>query len=102
VFGRKAVLILGGDGKGQNFAPLAPVVKDRARHVLLIGRDAPLIEQALRASGVPLESCPSLEDAVARAARVARMGDAVLLSPPARASTCSVTTSTAAKPSPPR
>jgi len=79
--GRKAVLILGGEGKGQNFAPLAPVVKERARHVLLIGRDAPLIEQALRDSGVALETCSSLEDAVARAARVAKMGDAVLLSP---------------------
>jgi UDP-N-acetylmuramoylalanine--D-glutamate ligase len=79
--GRKAVLIVGGEGKGQNFAPLAPVVRERARHVLLIGRDAPLIEQALRASGVPLETCSSLEDAVARAARVAKMGDAVLLSP---------------------
>jgi UDP-N-acetylmuramoylalanine--D-glutamate ligase len=78
---RKTVLILGGEGKGQNFAPLAPVIRDRARHVLLIGRDAPLIRDAITESGVPLETCSSLEDAVARAARVARMGDAVLLSP---------------------
>jgi len=48
---------------------------------LLIGRDAPLIERALRPSGVPLERCESLEQAVARAAALAVSGDAVLLSP---------------------
>lgn len=79
--GRPAVLIAGGDGKGQDFAPLAPVVARHARAVLLIGRDAPLIERALADGGVPLERCASLEDAVARAAALARGGDAVLLSP---------------------
>jgi len=78
---RRTVLILGGEGKGQNFAPLAPVIRDRARHVLLIGRDAPLIRMAIEDAGVPIESCASLEAAVERAARVAKMGDAVLLSP---------------------
>jgi UDP-N-acetylmuramoylalanine--D-glutamate ligase len=78
---RKTVLILGGEGKGQNFAPLTPVIRDRARHVLLIGRDAPLIRMAIEGSGVPIESCASLAAAVERAARVAKMGDAVLLSP---------------------
>jgi UDP-N-acetylmuramoylalanine--D-glutamate ligase len=78
---KKAVLILGGEGKGQNFAPLAPAVKARAKHVLLIGRDAALIEQAIRQAGVPTESCASMESAVARAARLAESGDAVLLSP---------------------
>jgi UDP-N-acetylmuramoylalanine--D-glutamate ligase len=47
--------------------------------VLLIGRDAPLIERAL--SGVEVERCATLEDAVRRAAEIAQQGDAVLLSP---------------------
>ena len=79
--GRPAVLIAGGDGKGQDFAPLAPAVAAHARAVLLIGRDAPLLERALAASGVPLERCATLDAAVARAAALARAGDAVLLSP---------------------
>ena len=79
--GRPALLIAGGEGKGQDFAPLAPAVAAHARRVLLIGRDAPLIERALAASGVPLERCATLEQAVARAAQLAQPGDAVLLSP---------------------
>ena len=79
--GRPALLIAGGEGKGQEFAPLAPAVAAHARRVLLIGRDAPLIERALAASGVPLERCATLEQAVARAAQLAQPGDAVLLSP---------------------
>ena len=78
---RRAVLILGGEGKGQNFAPLAPAIRERAKQVLLIGRDAPLIRKAIEGVGVPVESCPSLEAAVARAAQIAAAGDAVLLSP---------------------
>ncbi|HEV8097415.1 MAG TPA: UDP-N-acetylmuramoyl-L-alanine--D-glutamate ligase [Burkholderiales bacterium] len=79
--GRKAVLIAGGEGKGQDFSPLGEAVRAHASRVLLIGRDAPQIEQALAASGVPLEHCGSLEQAVARAAECARRGEAVLLSP---------------------
>jgi UDP-N-acetylmuramoylalanine--D-glutamate ligase len=77
----KAVLILGGEGKGQNFAPLVPAVRERAKHLLLIGRDAALIGKALAGTGVPAEACASLEAAVARAAQVAAAGEAVLLSP---------------------
>jgi len=77
----KVVLILGGEGKGQNFAPLVPAIRERARHVLLIGRDAALIEKAIVASGAPLERAASMETAVARAAQVAAAGDTVLLSP---------------------
>lgn len=76
---RKAVLILGGDGKGQDFAPLRESVARFARRVLLIGRDAALIEKALVDS--PSEHCRSLEEAVTRAAEIARPGEAVLLSP---------------------
>jgi UDP-N-acetylmuramoylalanine--D-glutamate ligase len=83
--GRPALLIAGGEGKGQDFSGLAPAVAAHARHVLLIGRDAPRIEQALAAGGVPasipVERCATLEAAVARAAQLARAGDAVLLSP---------------------
>jgi len=78
---QRTVLILGGEGKGQNFAPLAQPVARFARHVLLIGRDAPAIERALAPAGVKLERCASLEAAVARAADIAQAGDAVLLSP---------------------
>jgi UDP-N-acetylmuramoylalanine--D-glutamate ligase len=76
---RPVVLILGGDGKGQDFCSLKRAVQSFARTSLLIGRDAPLIEKAL--SGLPTERCASLEEAVARAARHAAPGDAVLLSP---------------------
>jgi UDP-N-acetylmuramoylalanine--D-glutamate ligase len=78
---KKAVLILGGEGKGQNFAPLAPAIREHAVHVLLIGRDAALIEKSIAASGVPVERIASMEQAVARAAQVAAPGNAVLLSP---------------------
>jgi len=78
---RKAVLILGGEGKGQNFAPLVPAIRARAKHVLLIGRDAALIERAIAPGGVPAERIESMEQAVARAAQIAADGDAVLLSP---------------------
>jgi UDP-N-acetylmuramoylalanine--D-glutamate ligase len=78
---KKAVLILGGEGKGQNFAPLVPAVRDYAKHVLLIGRDAALIEKMIAASGVPAERVSSMEKAVARAAQIAGAGEAVLLSP---------------------
>ena len=73
---KPTVLILGGEGKGQDFSPLAAPAAQFARAVLLIGRDAPSIEQA-----VPGERCASLEEAVERAARLAQPGDAVLLSP---------------------
>jgi UDP-N-acetylmuramoylalanine--D-glutamate ligase len=76
--GRRAVLILGGEGKGQDFAPLAEAVRRHAAQVLLIGRDAPLIERALGGTG---ERCASLEAAVQRASELARSGEAVLLSP---------------------
>ena len=76
---RPAILILGGEGKGQDFTPLAPVVAQFARRTLLIGRDAARIEKTL--AGLPTERCNSLEQAVERAAALAQSGDAVLLSP---------------------
>ena len=75
------VLIAGGDGKGQDFAPLAPAVKQHARAVVLIGRDAVLIERALAGSGVRIERAGDMQEAVETAYLAARPGDAVLLSP---------------------
>ena len=78
---KKAVLILGGEGKGQNFAPLASAIRAHAKQVLLIGRDAALIEKAIAASDVPAERIASMGKAVVRAAQIAVPGDVVLLSP---------------------
>jgi UDP-N-acetylmuramoylalanine--D-glutamate ligase len=79
--GRKAVLIAGGEGKGQDFAPLGAAVAGHARAVVLIGRDAPLIAAALERSGVKPVFAGDMGDAVRQAARLAQPGDAVLLSP---------------------
>jgi UDP-N-acetylmuramoylalanine--D-glutamate ligase len=79
--GGKVVLIAGGEGKQQDFAPLGAAVADAARAVVLIGRDAPLIESALAASGAEVERAGSMQEAVARAFDAARPGDVVLLSP---------------------
>ncbi len=77
----KLVLIAGGEGKGQDFAPLRAAVAQSARSVVLIGRDAALIEKAVAASGVPVLHAAGMEEAVETAFRIARKGDAVLLSP---------------------
>ena len=78
---RKSVLIAGGDAKGQDFLPLVPAVRTHARAVVLFGRDAPLLEHALRASGVDVINVSGIDDAVVQAAALAQPGDAVLLSP---------------------
>ena len=78
---KKAVVILGGDGKGQDFGPLKAAVEANARAVLLIGRDAPKIEAAIAGSGVETHHAASMVEAVEQASRLARPGDAVLLSP---------------------
>jgi UDP-N-acetylmuramoylalanine--D-glutamate ligase len=79
--GCKSVVILGGEGKGQDFSPLKDAVARHARGVVLIGRDAPLIHAALAGCGVPLLDAASMDEAVRAAAGRARAGDAVLLSP---------------------
>ncbi|MEK8025657.1 UDP-N-acetylmuramoyl-L-alanine--D-glutamate ligase [Pseudaquabacterium rugosum] len=81
----KLVVILGGDGKGQDFSPLAAPVAGHVRAVALIGRDAAAIEAALGGvladAGVPAQRCDSLEAAVRWSFEQAHAGDAVLLSP---------------------
>ena len=78
---RKVVLILGGEGKGQDFSPLLDPVTRHARAVILIGRDAPLFKAALGTAGVPLIDAASMPEAVRAGARRAQAGDAVLMSP---------------------
>ncbi len=78
---RKLVVILGGEGKSQDFSPLAEPVSRYARAVVLIGRDAARIRSAIAASGVPLLDAGSMQEAVHIAAQQARTGDAVVLSP---------------------
>ena len=78
---RRLVLILGGEGKGQDFSPLAEPVARHVRAVVLIGRDAPLIKAALLGTQVLLLNAASMREAVNMAAGQAQSGDAVLMSP---------------------
>lgn len=75
------VLIAGGDGKGQDFGPLAAACVGKVRSAVLIGRDAPQIRAALAASGIKLIDAETMEAAVKLAAAEAQAGDAVLMSP---------------------
>jgi UDP-N-acetylmuramoylalanine--D-glutamate ligase len=77
----KLVVILGGDGKGQDFAPLAEPVRRHVRAVATIGRDAALIEQALITTGIALQRHDTLQGATRWCFEQAKSGDAVLLSP---------------------
>jgi UDP-N-acetylmuramoylalanine--D-glutamate ligase len=74
------VLIAGGEGKGQDFAPLAAAFRHKVRHTVLIGKDAAALERAL-AGVCATERATSMAGAVTAAARAARPGDTVLLSP---------------------
>jgi len=78
---RKVVVILGGDGKGQDFSSLADPVSRHARAAVLIGRDGPRIRAALEPAGVTLMDASSMQEAVKLATQRAHAGDAVLMSP---------------------
>jgi UDP-N-acetylmuramoylalanine--D-glutamate ligase len=78
---RKLVVILGGDGKGQDFSPLAEPLSRFARAAVLIGRDGPQIRAAVESSGVTLIDAQSMDEAVRLATQRAHAGDAVLMSP---------------------
>ena len=78
---RSLVVILGGDGKGQDFSPLLDPVRRLVRAIVLIGRDAPRLREVLASSGVPMQDASTLPEAVQQARRLAQPGDAVLLSP---------------------
>jgi UDP-N-acetylmuramoylalanine--D-glutamate ligase len=79
--GRKIAIVLGGDGKGQDFSPLKPALEKHGRAVALIGRDAAAIGMALEGSGVPTRILGDMETAVRWLAGQAQAGDCVLLSP---------------------
>ena len=74
------LLIAGGDGKGQDFSPLATALHGKVRHALLIGRDAALIARAIQGA-CSVQLCADLAAAVNAAAQSARAGETVLLSP---------------------
>ena len=74
-------LILGGQGKGQDFTALRGPVGERCRAVYLIGEDAAQIAAALEGVSAPVRECGDLEHAVCAARAAARSGDVVLLSP---------------------
>jgi UDP-N-acetylmuramoylalanine--D-glutamate ligase len=78
---RKVIVILGGEGKGQDFSPLAAPVARHARAAVLIGRDASQIRAALAQAGVPLLDAATMHEAVSLATQRASAGDAVLMSP---------------------
>ena len=78
---QKVVVILGGEGKDQDFSPLKAAVEANARAVILIGRDAALIQDTLQGCTVPMEIVGTLNEAVTLAHKQAQPGDAVLLSP---------------------
>ena len=79
--GRPVAIVLGGDGKGQDFSPLKPALAKHGRAVALIGRDAAAIGLALEGSGVPTCIVGDMESAVRWLAARAQSGDCVLLSP---------------------
>jgi UDP-N-acetylmuramoylalanine--D-glutamate ligase len=78
---KKIWLIAGGDGKGQDFSPLFDPVQRFAKGVLLIGKDASRIADALQSTGVAVERCETIVVAVKTASERAASGDVVLLSP---------------------
>lgn len=77
---QRLVVIAGGDGKDQDFAPLAAAFRGKVRHAVLIGRDRALLAGAL-AGACPTEFAPDLPAAVLAASKAAQPGDLVLLSP---------------------
>ena len=78
---RRIILLLGGDGKGQDFSALQEPIQKYVRSMVLIGKDAVELRQVLQGAGVPMHDAASLEKAVKVCQGLAQTGDAVLLSP---------------------
>ena len=78
---RKLVLILGGDAKSQDFTPLIQPINRFARAVILLGRDADLIEKSLALVKIAFVRVQTMHEAVQKASLHAKSSDAVLLSP---------------------
>jgi UDP-N-acetylmuramoylalanine--D-glutamate ligase len=77
---RPFVLLLGGRHKGEPYARLAPLLRERCRAVVAYGEAQPLVVQDLRGA-IPLVAATTFDDVLARARELAHPGDAVLLSP---------------------
>jgi UDP-N-acetylmuramoylalanine--D-glutamate ligase len=77
---QQLIVILGGEGKGQDFTELTPALRVINSRVVLIGRDASLIQQAI-ADAAPVVHADSMSDAINKAFSLANSGDAILLSP---------------------
>jgi UDP-N-acetylmuramoylalanine--D-glutamate ligase len=79
--GRPVAIVLGGDGKGQDFSPLKLALARHGRAVALIGRDAEAIQTAIAGCDLPIQRCADMAGAVNWLAAQAQAGDCVLLSP---------------------
>jgi UDP-N-acetylmuramoylalanine--D-glutamate ligase len=82
-YDKKVILVAGGEGKGQDMNELLPAIQAKAKAVILIGKDAPLIEAALNQLSeiVPAYHAQDMREVVAIATHVGKAGDTVLLSP---------------------
>jgi UDP-N-acetylmuramoylalanine--D-glutamate ligase len=80
-FTERVVLIAGGKGKGQDFAPLAAAARGRVGHVVTIGEDGPKVAAAMSAAGIASSPAPTMAAAIDAARAQAGPGDVVLLSP---------------------
>jgi UDP-N-acetylmuramoylalanine--D-glutamate ligase len=80
-FDERVVLIAGGKGKGQDFAPLAETARGRVAHAVVIGEDGPRIAAALTAAGIPVSAAATMQAAIDAARAQAQRGGVVLLSP---------------------
>src|SRR5262249_37306517 len=80
-FGERVVLIAGGKGKGQDFAPLAEAARGRVGHVVTIGEDGPKIAAAVATAGISSSAAATMAAAIEAARAQAGAGDVVLLSP---------------------
>jgi len=79
-YDRKVILIVGGDAKGADMNDLAPIIKEKAKHVVVIGNDAELIKQSLADFGL-ISDAENMTQVVSICAGIAEPGDCVLLSP---------------------
>jgi UDP-N-acetylmuramoylalanine--D-glutamate ligase len=79
-FSGGVVLILGGKDKGGAFADLAPLIRERVTHLVLMGQARESI-RAQVGDAAPVTMVEDLPAAVAAARRVVRPGDVVLLAP---------------------
>ena len=80
--GKDIILIAGGDAKKQDFTPLAEMLPGKVKEVVLFGRDAYMIQEAMDKQGFKdYVFCKDMDECVRKAHELAAEGDTVLLSP---------------------